>query len=67
MVIDGETLGTIINKTGFKDDVESSLQIIGMLGKLIDDEKQRMQEKLTGVKKYTIDNKGNIDRKKYGV
>lgn len=61
VISDGVTLGSIVHKEGFKDDLDSSFQIVGMLQKLVRDEQDKLDNKLRLDKKFIIDGEGNTD------
>jgi len=59
-VIEGDTIGSIISKSGFVDDISSKFEIIGILNRLITEEQTKLDNKLKVHKNYifkeTLDN-----------
>ena len=60
IVIEGDTIGSIISKSGFVDDISSKFEIIGILNRLITEEQTKLDNKLKVHKNYifkeTLDN-----------
>jgi hypothetical protein len=54
IIIDGDNVGSIIHKSGFKDDVSSKYEIIGILNKIIFDEQLKLDNKLKLKKDFII-------------
>jgi len=46
IVIEGDKIGSIIHKSGFKNDISSNFEILGILNKLILDEQLKLSNKL---------------------
>ena len=54
IVIEGDKIGSIIHKSGFKDDISSKFEIIGVLNKIISDEQLKLDSKLKLEQNYTF-------------
>ena len=54
IIIDGDNVGSIIHKSGFKDDISSKYEVIGILNKIIFDEQSKLNNKLKVKKDFTI-------------
>ena len=50
IVIDGNKIGTIIQKKGFESNLSSKFEIIGILKKITDDEQMKLNNKLNNEK-----------------
>jgi hypothetical protein len=54
IIIEGDNVGSIIHKSGFKDDISSKYEVIGILNKIIFDEQSKLNNKLKIKKDFTI-------------
>jgi len=54
VILDNGTLATVIQKSGFDESLNSSFEINGILQKVIDDEKMKLNNKLHTTTDYTI-------------
>jgi len=54
IVIDNDKIGSIIQKSGFVDDISSTFEFIGILNKVIHDEQSKLDERLKVEQKYLI-------------
>jgi len=54
IVIDDNKIGSIIQKSGFTDDINSTFEFIGILNKVIHDEQTKLDDKLKVEQKYLI-------------
>ena len=54
IIIEGDKIGSIIHKSGFKGDIDSKFEVIGILSKVIHDEQEKLNEKLKTEKNYII-------------
>ena len=54
IIIDGDNVGSIVHKSGFKDDIGSKYEVIGILNKILFDEQLKLNEKLKVEKNFTI-------------
>ena len=54
VVIEGDKIGSIIHKSGFRDDISSKLEVIGILNKIITEEQAKLDDKLKVETNYTI-------------
>jgi len=54
IIIEGDNVGSIIHKSGFKDDISSKYEVIGILNKIIFDEQSKLNNKLKVKKDFTI-------------
>ena len=62
VVIEDGKIGSIIQKIGFKDDVSSKLEIIGILNKLLMNEQQKMDNNMSLLQEYNIKDKISSDK-----
>ena len=61
IVIDGDTIGSIISKSGFVDDISSKFEIIGILNRLIAEEQKKLDDKLKVHQNYIFKETLNND------
>ena len=61
IVIDGDTIGSIISKSGFVDDISSKFEIIGILNRLITEEQTKLDDKLKVHQNYIFKETLNND------
>ena len=54
IIIDEDNVGSIIHKSGFKDDVDSKYEVIGILNKILFDEQLKLNDKLKVKKNFTV-------------
>lgn len=54
VVVDGEHIATAMQKNGFDSSLNSSFEIIGILQKILDDEKIKLEQKLRTTKDITV-------------
>lgn len=54
IVIEEDKIGSIIHKSGFKDDVSSKFEVIGILNKVVADEQAKLDDKLKVQTNYII-------------
>ena len=54
IVIDGDKIGSIIQKTGFTESISSRFEIMGILNKVVSDEQLKMNNKLNIEQNYNI-------------
>lgn len=54
IVVEGDKIGSIIHKSGFKDDISSKFEVIGILHKVVSDEQAKLDDKLKVQTNYTI-------------
>jgi len=54
IIIDGDNVGSIVHKSGFKDDIGSKYEVIGILNKILFDEQLKLNDKLKVEKNFTI-------------
>ena len=54
IIIEGDNVGSIIHKSGFKDDISSKYEVIGILNKIIFDEQLKINNKLKVKKDFII-------------
>jgi hypothetical protein len=54
VVIEGDKIGSIIHKSGFKDDISSKFEVIGILNKVMADEQAKLDDKLKVQTNYTV-------------
>ena len=54
VIIDGGTIATAIQKNGFDESLNSSFEINGILQKIVDDEKDKLNQKLKTTNDYTV-------------
>jgi hypothetical protein len=63
IIIEGDNVGSIIHKSGFKDDVNSKYEVIGILNKIIFDEQLKLDNKLKLKKDFIIKTPLDTDEK----
>jgi len=61
IVIDGDRIGSIIQRNGFDDSLSSAFEVLGILQKVVKDEQEKIDKKLEVTTDYTI--KEPIDKK----
>lgn len=61
IVIEGDTIGSIISKSGFVDDISSKFEIIGILNRLITEEQTKLDDKLKVHQNYIFKETLNND------
>ena len=61
IVIEGDTIGSIISKSGFVDDISSKFEIIGILNRLIAEEQKKLDDKLKVHQNYIFKETLNND------
>jgi len=54
IIIDEDKIGSIIYKSGFKNDIGSKFEVIGILHKVVSDEQAKLDDKLKVQTNYTI-------------
>lgn len=54
IVIDEDKIGSIIHKSGFKNDISSKFEVIGILHKIVADEQAKLDDRLKVEKNYSI-------------
>jgi hypothetical protein len=61
VVIEGNKLGSVIQKSGYADDLSSSFEVTGILQKLLHDEQTKLDEKLKTEKTFSVrENKNGL-------
>ena len=60
-MIEGDTIGSIISKSGFVDDISSKFEIIGILNRLITEEQTKLDDKLKVHQNYIFKETLNND------
>ena len=61
IVIEGDTYGSIIHRSGFPDNISASFETIGILTKLLQEEQAKLDKKLKTERNYTIKEPYNKD------
>jgi hypothetical protein len=54
IVVEGDKIGSIIHKSGFKNDISSKFEVIGILNKVVSDEQAKLDDKLKVQTNYTV-------------
>ena len=54
VIIEGETIGSVIQKSGFDSSLSSWFEITGILQKIVDDEKEKIAKRLKTTSDYMI-------------
>lgn len=54
IIVEGNKIGSMIHKSGFKDDISSNFEVIGILEKIISDEQSKLDNKLKIEQNYII-------------
>ena len=62
VVIDGDRIGTVLQKNGFDESLSSSFEVIGILQKVVNDEQSKIDKKLDVRTNYTV--KEPMDRRR---